>query len=105
MRESRASLNNQLWRNAMTKCHRTVLLSLFILSLCSLAQTKTPTSKGPSTAGAPDKAYMQKIWDGWTTLDPANVANFYASGPHTFFDIAPLKYGSWDEYQTGVKKL
>jgi ketosteroid isomerase-like protein len=42
---------------------------------------------------------MQKIWDGWATLDPAKVAEFYATGPHTFFDIAPLKYSSWEEYQ------
>jgi len=48
---------------------------------------------------APDKAYLQKIWDGWATLDTANVAQYYATGPHVFFDIAPLKYGSWDEYQ------
>ena len=46
---------------------------------------------------------MQRIWDGWSTLDPANVAKYYATGPHTFFDIAPLKYGSWDEYEKGVK--
>jgi ketosteroid isomerase-like protein len=85
----------------MTNRYGTVLLSLFILSLCGLAQTNKPTK----TAGAPDKAYMQKIWDGWGTLDPANVANFYASGPHTFFDIAPLKYRSWDEYQAGVKNV
>ena len=52
---------------------------------------------------APDKAYLQKIWDGWSTLDPANVAQFYAPGPHTFFDIAPLKYGSFDEYAKGVQ--
>ncbi len=45
----------------------------------------------------------QKIWDGWSTLDPANVAKYYATGPHTFFDIAPMKYGSWDEYEKGVK--
>ena len=36
---------------------------------------------------------------GWATLDPANVAMFYAKGPHTFFDIAPLKYDSWDAYE------
>lgn len=48
---------------------------------------------------------MQKIWDGWATLDPANVAQFYAKGPHVFFDIAPLKYNSWDEYQQGVKNV
>jgi ketosteroid isomerase-like protein len=48
---------------------------------------------------------MQKIWDGWSTLDPANVTGFYASGPHVFYDIAPLKYGSWVEYQEGSKHL
>ena len=36
---------------------------------------------------------------------PANVAKFYATGPHTFFDIAPLKYDSWDEYEKGVKAV
>jgi ketosteroid isomerase-like protein len=77
-----------------------VLLGAIALGLTANAQS---TKKG-IPAGQPDKAYLQKIWDGWSTLDPANVAQFYASGPHTFFDIAPLKYGSWDEYQTGVTK-
>jgi len=58
--------------------------------------------KKPAAGPAPDKAYLQKIWDGWATLDPANTAKFYASGPNTFFDIAPLKYGSLEEYQKGV---
>lgn len=60
----------------------------------------TQTNKGAS--GAPDKAHLQKIWDAWSTLDPANAAPFYAQGPHVFFDIAPLKYAGWDEYQKGV---
>jgi ketosteroid isomerase-like protein len=55
-------------------------------------------------AGAVDKAYLQKIWDGWATLDAAGQKQYYAQGPHVFFDIAPLKYGSWDEYQAGVTK-
>jgi ketosteroid isomerase-like protein len=59
----------------------------------------------PKKGGIPDKALMQKIWDGWSTLDPANTAQFYAAGPHVFFDIAPLKYDSWDEYEAGVKKV
>src|SRR5260370_32396115 len=104
MRESRGSICSPLWRNPMTNRYRTVLLCLFILSLCCLAQTKKATTKTSAT-GAPDKAYMQKIWDGWGTLDPSHVTNFYASGPHTFFDIAPLKYGSWDEDQSGVKNV
>lgn len=79
-----------------------VSLCMLVLTLSIFAQTKKSSVK--SSAGpAPDKAYLQKIWDGWSTLDPASVAKFYASGPHTFFDIAPLKYGSWEEYAKGVK--
>jgi ketosteroid isomerase-like protein len=55
--------------------------------------------------GAVDKAYLQKIWDGWSTLNAAGQKQYYAQGPHVFFDIAPLKYGSWDEYQSGVGKV
>jgi len=78
-------------------------LCLLALSISSFAMPLKPAAKKSSAGPAPDKAYLQKIWDGWSTLDPANVAKFYATGPHTFFDIAPLKYGSWDEYENGVK--
>ena len=72
------------------------------LVLClAIAGTAQKASKS-GAAGAVDKAYLQKIWDGWATLDAAGQKQFYAQGPHVFFDIAPLKYGSWDEYQTGV---
>jgi len=86
----------------MIKRILTVSLCLLALTLCSFAQTKKSPMK-KSAGPAPDKALMQKIWDGWSTLDPANVAQYYASGPHVFFDIAPLKYASWDEYEKGVK--
>jgi ketosteroid isomerase-like protein len=78
----------------------TVSFCLLALALSGTAQTKkSPKPTGP----APDAALMQKIWDGWSTLDPANVAKYYATGPHVFFDIAPLKYDNWDEYEKGVK--
>jgi ketosteroid isomerase-like protein len=80
----------------------TLLLCVFSLTLSALAK---PPAKKPVPGLAPDKAYMQKIWDGWSTLDPANTAKYYASGPHTFFDIAPLKYNSWDEYEKGVRQV
>jgi len=87
----------------MLKRFLTVSLCVLALTLSASAQTKK-SAMTKSTAGpAPDKAYMQKIWDGWSTLDPVNVAKYYASGPHTFFDIAPLKYNSWDEYEKGVR--
>jgi ketosteroid isomerase-like protein len=81
----------------------------YLLILAVACSTLTsPISAKEMTAGkaaAPDKAHLQKIWEGWATLDPSNVAQFYASGPHTFFDIAPLKYSSWDEYQKGVRQV
>jgi ketosteroid isomerase-like protein len=85
-----------------------MLKRLFAISFClfltvtALAQAKKAPMKTPA-GPAPDKAYLQKIWDGWSTLDTDNVAKFYASGPRIFFDIAPLKYGSWEEYEKGVK--
>jgi ketosteroid isomerase-like protein len=82
-----------------------VSLCLLALSFSSFAKSPKPTTKKSSAGPAPDKAYLQKIWDGWSTLDPGNVAKYYASGPHTFFDIAPLKYASWDEYEKGVKSV
>ncbi len=79
------------------------IVCLFALALPTLAQKETFHKK--SEMGAVDKAYLQKIWDGWATLNPDNTAQFYAKGPHVFFDIAPVKYDSWDEYQDGVKKV
>jgi len=81
----------------------TVVLCLLAVTLSALAQPPKPAAKKSAAPPAPDHAYLQKIWDGWSTLDPASVAKFYATGPHVFFDIAPLKYASWDEYAKGVK--
>ena len=81
----------------------TVSLCLLVLTFSVIAQKKAASKK--SAGPAPDKATMQKIWDAWATLDPSNPAKYYATGPHTFFDIAPLKYASWDEYQAGVKAV
>ena len=87
----------------MLKRILTVSFCLLALTLSGSAQTKKSSMKKAAPRPVPDKAYLQKIWDGWSTLDPANVAKYYATGPHVFFDIAPLKYNSWDEYEKGVK--
>jgi ketosteroid isomerase-like protein len=81
----------------------TLVVCLLALTLSSFAEDKSAPKK--SAGAMPDKAYLQKIWDGWSTLDPNNTAQFYASGDHIFFDIAPLKYNNWDEYQAGVTKV
>lgn len=79
-----------------------LLLGVFVLALStSLFADK----KSDKSTGAPDKILMQNIWDAWSTMDPGNAAQFYSKGEHVFFDIAPVKYNSWDEYQEGVKKV
>jgi ketosteroid isomerase-like protein len=83
---------------------RLLTVALCLLTLTLSAQTKKSPMKAPA-GPVPDKAYLQKIWDGWSTLNPDNVAQFYATGPHTFYDIAPLKYSNWDDYAKGARNL
>ncbi len=68
--------------------------------------TPAPTSAAPAKAATPapvDKAYLQSIWDGWAANDLDKQGQFYAQGAnHLFFDVAPLKYNSWEEYKAGV---
>ena len=78
-----------------------ILVCIVIFSASASARPRKRSWTSPS---APNKAYLQEIWDSWGQLDPAKQARFYAKGPHTFFDVAPLKYTSWEEYQAGVKK-
>lgn len=87
----------------MLKRILTISVCLILVALTGSAQTKKSSVRKAPAGHAPDAALMQKIWDGWQTLDPANVAQYYATGPHVFFDITPLKYSSWDEYEKGVK--
>jgi ketosteroid isomerase-like protein len=64
------------------------------------AKTAAPKSATPAPV---DKAYLQSIWDGWSSADIEKQGQFYAQGPdHLFFDVAPLKYNSWDDYKAGV---
>jgi ketosteroid isomerase-like protein len=85
------------------------LFCRFVVHTCSAAIYCRPNKKfgHEEILGqpCPGQGLVQRYWDAWSTLDTANVAKFYASGPHTYFDIAPLKYGSWDEYEKGVKSV
>jgi len=83
----------------MLKRLLTLLLCILTLSLASFAETKTAPSIGP------DKAYLQKVLDGWSTLDPSVMKQYYAQDDRLFFDIAPVKYSNWSEYQAGVTEL
>jgi len=52
------------------------------------------------------KTLIDNYWAAWSTLDPAKAAPMYDQSPSAvFFDIAPLKYNGWKEYQEGVKQV
>ena len=84
----------------MKRFFSVVLLTSILLTVAQPVAARADKAPAP-----PDKAYVQKIWDGWATLNPDNVAKYYAAGANTFFDIAPLKYTSWDEYDKEAKAL
>jgi ketosteroid isomerase-like protein len=79
-----------------------VMVCVFALSVSGFA--KKPKKK-VVPPGAPDKVYLQKMLDGWSALDPSAMGQYYDQGVYSFFDIAPLKYSNWTEYQTGVTEL
>jgi ketosteroid isomerase-like protein len=89
----------------MPKRLLTIVISFVCLSLSTFSASGKAARKAVTNGPLPDKAYLQKIWDGWCTLDPSNVAQFYAQGQHTFYDLAPVKYESWDEYDKGVRNI
>jgi ketosteroid isomerase-like protein len=89
--------------------HRAVIaVCLLALAVGSAAQTAAPAQSKTAPAKsdsvpAVDRAYLQSIWDGWASADIEKQGRFYAQGAgHLFFDVAPLKYNSWEEYKAGV---
>lgn len=79
----------------------TILVCVLAVSLSSFAASK----KKPVASGAPDKAYLAKLLAGWSSGDPATMAQYYDQGDYTFFDITPLRYSNWAEYQKGATEL
>ncbi len=81
-----------------------VMLALAV-NLCAVAQDHQHES-APSGKSGFDKAIMQQLWDAWCTLDTKNPAKYYGKEKsHVFYDIAPLQYHGWAEYEAGVKPL
>ncbi len=85
-----------------------VLWMILLLSVCAMAQNTHKDNKPAKSekSGALTPALLQQEWDAWCTLDPANAAKYYdkAAGD-VFFDITPLQYHGWAEYEKGVKPV
>ena len=77
------------------------LFTVFAVITFASAQANS----GPQTQ-TPNKQLMQDIWNGWATLDTGNVSRFYdKNAADAFFDVTPLKYKGWSEYESGVKNV
>ena len=51
------------------------------------------------------KDLITKYYAAWNTMKASNAASFYAQDPDlVFFDIAPIKYNGFGEYQDGAQK-
>ncbi|MGZ4730796.1 MAG: YybH family protein [Terriglobales bacterium] len=85
--------------------YKRVLITLFCMFALSFSSLAASKSKKTPASGAPDKAYLQKILDGWSAGNAAAMAQYYDHGDYNFFDIAPLKYSNWAEYEKGVTEL
>ena len=86
----------------MRKRLLTILVCVLAISLSAFAAGKKKKAPAPT---APDKKYLQKILDGWSSLNAADMAQYYDQGEYLFFDVTPLKYNNWAEYQKGVAEL
>jgi ketosteroid isomerase-like protein len=82
-----------------------ILMCVFLVSSTALAKTKKTTEAAAPVP--PDyKGMMQAEYDLWSTMESAKVAPKFATDADLiFFDIEPLKYNGWSEYQKGVMKV
>jgi ketosteroid isomerase-like protein len=78
-----------------------ILMCVFFVSSMAVAKTKTATTAAPIPPNY--KAMIQAEYDLWSTEDPTKVAPMFAKDADLiFFDITPLKYNGWAEYEKGV---
>jgi ketosteroid isomerase-like protein len=76
-----------------------------LLLACLVLVPHAHAGTSGATTRPPDKAYLQKVWSGWETLNASHQTQFYAQGAHVYFDEAPLKYDSWNQFESGVAKI
>lgn len=81
-------------------------LSAFIwLVMCVIPAVSGPQKKAADPVEAELRKMIKEYYEAWSTLNPDVAEKYYAKDADlVFFDVAPLKYNAWSEYQAGVKK-
>jgi len=81
----------------------TAVIVLFVMMISASAQSKRTPSEAAFQAEL--KKMIAEYYEAWSTLNPQNAAKYYAKDADlVFYDVAPLKYNSWEEYRAGVIK-
>ena len=79
---------------------------LIVLATAWLAGCGDSDAGKPKDATAFFRPHMEKVYSAWSTLDASKPAMFYAKDPNlAFFDIEPLKYKGWQDYEDGFRKV
>lgn len=80
--------------------------AVFLLfPLQTLGQSPAKSSAASSTQKE-FQALINRYYAAWNTGDPKKAAPLYAKDPDlVFYDITPLKYTGWAEYEKGVRAV
>ena len=83
-------------------------MKLFIAVCAGVLMFNTFANGQRSPIG--NDAEFAKLIDGyntaWSTMNPDNAARFYAKDAKlVFYDIAPLKYIGWSDYEKGARAM
>ena len=88
---------------------RRILCAFLIVALSvaitTVGQTTTPGQK--KSAQQDDfKSLIDRYYAAWNTGNPENAAPLYAQDKDlVFYDLTPLKYTGWAEYDAGVRQV
>ena len=83
--------------------------SFFVVALpfavCVVGQTPKSAQKKP-TQHDQFKSLIDRYYTAWNTGNPDNAAALYAPDKDlVFYDLTPLKYTGWAEYDAGFRKV
>jgi ketosteroid isomerase-like protein len=83
-----------------------MFLSLVLLSPLAARSRSHDISHGASTTQKQFQELIDRYYAAWNTGNPENAAPLYAKDADlVFYDITPLKYTGWAEYDKGVQNV
>ncbi len=81
-------------------CIALLIVGTLLSALIASGQTAKPAAKGVFDA------LIEKYYAAWNTGNPDNAAPLYAKDADlVFYDLTPLQYTGWAEYDKGVRAV